>query len=315
MKHIILLGDSIFDNKSYVSGGKDTIANLREQMPDDWQATLLAIDGSVADSVARQIPNVPVDATHLFVSVGGNDALSEMGIFQMRASAAAEVFAELSNVMGKFEDRYKRMLDAVRESDKPTAVCTIYYPRYPDASMQKIALAALASFNDVITRQAFLAGLPLIDLRYVCDEDADYANAIEPSVTGGAKIARAIITVASEHDFTAKQTRVFLSAKNNVEGGETRNDAELSMDYILDRIEQINSIEDDEAHERAWEEWEKEDEEAIKNRPPGRSLSDLTEEEIDNLKEGDINLLAGTLEDAKALLKKQLKERLSREKE
>ena len=35
MKHIVLLGDSIFDNKSYVGGGKDTIENLREQMPDD----------------------------------------------------------------------------------------------------------------------------------------------------------------------------------------------------------------------------------------------------------------------------------------
>jgi len=53
MKHIILLGDSIFDNRSYVNGGKDTIANLREQMPDDWTATLLAVDGSVADSLCR----------------------------------------------------------------------------------------------------------------------------------------------------------------------------------------------------------------------------------------------------------------------
>ena len=35
-------------------------------------------------------------------------------------------------------------------------------------------------------------GLPVIDLRLVCTEPADYANPIEPSVQGGRKIAAAI---------------------------------------------------------------------------------------------------------------------------
>ena len=209
MKHIVLLGDSIFDNQSYVGGGKDTIANLRELMPADWKATLVGVDGSVAESVARQLPNVPDDATHLFVSVGGNDALGAMGILTMRAQTAADVFSELSSVTGRFEDRYSRMLNAVRGLNKPTAVCTIYYPRYPDAAMQKIAVAALASFNDVIIRQALLAGLPLIDLRYVCASNTDYANPIEPSEAGGAKIAKAIIKVATDHEYEAWRTRVY----------------------------------------------------------------------------------------------------------
>ena len=53
-------------------------------------------------------------------------------------------------------------------------------------------VTGLAIFNDVVTRQAFVRGLPLVDLRLVCDEDADYANPIEPSGRGGAKIAAAI---------------------------------------------------------------------------------------------------------------------------
>ena len=310
MNHIILLGDSIFDNKSYVNGGKDTITNLRDLMPDDWTATLLAIDGSVADSVSRQIPNVPDTASHLFVSVGGNDALGEMGILQMRVSSAAEVFNELSNVVARFEERYKRMLDAVLELNKPTAVCTICYPRYPDQSMQKVAVAALASFNDVITRQAFQAGVPLIDLRYVCDEDSDYANPIEPSEAGGAKIARTIITVVNEYDLTSKQTKVFLGEQSIVGSIETRNYAKQSSDDVLDRIDEILDIDDDEERRKAWEDWEKEDEERNKNQPKlGKDLSDLTEEEIDNLKEGDLILWAGTLEDAKATLKEMRKNR------
>jgi hypothetical protein len=37
----------------------------------------------------------------------------------------------------------------------------------------------------------------------LCDEDADFANSIEPSVHGGEKIARAILTFAAT-DRTAR---------------------------------------------------------------------------------------------------------------
>lgn len=209
MKHIVLFGDSIFDNAAYVSGGKDTIANLREQMPRDWIATLLAVDGHITDGVLGQLERVPVGATHLFVSVGGNDALGEMSILQMQASSAEEVFNELSNVVARFEDCYKRMLEAVLRLNRPTAVCTVYYPRFPEAWMQKLAVAALASFNDVIIRHAFLAGILLIDLRYVCNEDADYANPIEPSVAGGAKISKRIIEIVEHHYFSGSRASAY----------------------------------------------------------------------------------------------------------
>jgi hypothetical protein len=50
----------------------------------------------------------------------------------------------------------------------------------------------LTVFNDVIAREAFARGLPLIDLRLVCDRDEDFANPIESSARGGEKIAAAI---------------------------------------------------------------------------------------------------------------------------
>ena len=48
-------------------------------------------------------------------------------------------------------------------------------------------------FNDVIVRVAHERKLGLVDLRLVCTEPSDYANPIEPSGSGGAKIARAIV--------------------------------------------------------------------------------------------------------------------------
>lgn len=209
MKHITLLGDSIFDNKNYVKGGLDVVSHLKEQIPDGWEATLRAVDGSRAENVSAQLGKIPDDATHLFVSVGGNDALYESGILDMKVSASAEVFNELSNRASAFEERYKRMLEAVLKLKKPTTLCTIYYPRMEEAFTQKIAVSALSSFNDVIIRRALLSGLPLIDLRFVCNEYADYANAIEPSEAGGAKIAKTILQVADEHNFEGNRTSVY----------------------------------------------------------------------------------------------------------
>lgn len=41
--HLVLLGDSIFDNAIYVSDGLPVITHLRQHIPSGWQATLLAI--------------------------------------------------------------------------------------------------------------------------------------------------------------------------------------------------------------------------------------------------------------------------------
>src|SRR5262245_33836111 len=79
MPHIVLLGDSIFDNAAYVAGGPDVVRQLREILPSGWRATLNALDGAVIGNLPQQLKNVPADTTHLVVSVGGNDALGESG--------------------------------------------------------------------------------------------------------------------------------------------------------------------------------------------------------------------------------------------
>lgn len=215
MKHITLLGDSIFDNKSYVGvHGIDVITHLRQKIADrhsrmGWTADLKAVDGSRAHHVAAQIAGVSDETTNIFVSVGGNDALYEAEILNLPISSSAQVFSELSDRAAAFENRYAQMLETVLNLGKPTALCTIYYPRMEQPAYQKLAVAALASFNDVIIRQAFRQGLPLIDLRFVCDDDRDYANPIEPSEAGGAKIADVILQVAETHNFLSGRTIVY----------------------------------------------------------------------------------------------------------
>src|SRR5918997_5132491 len=202
MSHVVLLGDSIFDNAAYVRGRPDVIRQLRAVLPGGWTATLKAVDGAVTASVPRQLQGLPPDASHLVISVGGNDALGNIGVLDDASRSIADALNRLAGIGDAFERGYRAMLDLVPARALPTAVCTIYDPRYPDPRMQRLAVAGLTIFNDAITRAAFARGLPLIDLRLVCDDDADYANPIEPSSRGGDKIARTIARLLAEHDFS-----------------------------------------------------------------------------------------------------------------
>jgi len=194
--HIILLGDSIFDNAAYVGGAPDVVRQLRGILPEGWRATLLAVDGAVTGSIQRQLAAIPANATLLVVSAGGNDALGESGILSQRAATVGDGVMLLAEAQLRFEERYGAMLEAVMAQGVPTALCTIYDANFPEPE-GRVITAALALFNDVITQAAFSRGLALIDLRLICGEPSDYANRIEPSEQGGAKIARAIAGLAT----------------------------------------------------------------------------------------------------------------------
>jgi lysophospholipase L1-like esterase len=209
MTHIVLLGDSIFDNAAYVRGGPDVVRQLRGRLGPGDEASLRAIDGDVTRGVARQMERVPEGATHLVVSVGGNDALRHMGAFGERASSVGEAMARVGEIVAGFAADYDAMLDAVTARGLPTILCTIYDPRFPDALQRRLAVLGLSLFNDVILRAAAAQGLPVLDLRLVCDADEDFANPIEPSTRGGDKIAAAIVRAVTEHTFDRRRTEVF----------------------------------------------------------------------------------------------------------
>jgi hypothetical protein len=192
MLHVVLLGDSVFDNSAYVSGGLDVLQQLRRRLPEGTQVTLLAVDGHVTTDVPRQLDRLPDNATHLVVSVGGNDALRASGVIEHPSRSVAEALGLLADIRERFQTTYAAMLDVVQATARPMALCTIYDPRYPDPQRRRLTTTALALLNDVITREAFARGVSLIDLRVLCNEDSDFANPIEPSVQGGQKIADAI---------------------------------------------------------------------------------------------------------------------------
>jgi hypothetical protein len=209
MAHVVLLGDSVFDNGVYVPGQPDVARQLQARLPEGARASLRAVDGAVIASVEAQLHRLPADATHLVLSVGGNDALRESGIVGERAGSVAEALNRIEAVAERFSGAYGTLLDRIGARGLPLAVCTIYDPRYPDPATRRLTRAALRHLNDAILRHAFARGLPVLDLRLICGRDEDFANPIEPSAKGGDKIAAAVVRLLAEAPFGAVRSTVY----------------------------------------------------------------------------------------------------------
>jgi len=199
MNHLVLLGDSIFDNRAYVAGGPAVIDQVQKTVPAGWKASLLAVDGNTSVQVPDQLKRLPSDCTHLVLSAGGNDAIGCLDMMGTPASNLMGALGTLSKILVGFEQSYKALIAELLSLKKPLMVCTIYDSVPGLVEPLKLALAL---FNDVIIRNAVASGVPILDLRMICTESGDYSikSPIEPSSQGGDKIATRLTSALVNHD-------------------------------------------------------------------------------------------------------------------
>jgi len=201
MNHLVLLGDSIFDNRAYVAGGPAVIDQVQRTVPAGWKASLLAVDGNTSVQVSSQLKRLPSDCTHLVLSAGGNDAIGCLDLMSTPASNLMGALGTLSKMLAGFEQSYKALMSELLSLNRPLMVCTIYDSVPGLVEPLKLALAL---FNDVIIRNAVASGVPILDLRMICTESGDYSikSPIEPSSQGGQKIATRLTSALVNHDFS-----------------------------------------------------------------------------------------------------------------
>ena len=211
MAHLVLLGDSIFDNAAYTRGGPDVVSQVRKTLPPGWIASLLAVDGATTAGIREQVLRLPADATHLVLSVGGNDALMHESVLALRATSIAQALGLFGEVVSGFEKGYRSAVDICLDTGLPLTLCTIYNGCFPDPQYQRVIRVALAVFNDAILRVAIERGLAVIDLRALCVNPDDYANPIEPSSVGGEKISRVIAAWVTGIEPHSGSTRIVIS--------------------------------------------------------------------------------------------------------
>ena len=191
--NIVLLGDSIFDNASYV-GDYESVSDLIKRSDLNADVCLLAVDGDVTTDVYKQLERFPQSSDYVFVSCGGNDALRSISILEEKASNVGSALDILYKAKEGFRLNYVGMLEAILKKHEKVAVCTIY-SKVPGLSQS--ACTALALFNEVILEELTTRNLPIIDLRVVFNNEQDYSTVspIEPSKLGGEKIVTRISNV------------------------------------------------------------------------------------------------------------------------
>jgi len=214
MPDVFLLGDSIFDNAPYVPKGAEVWAQLQAMLGASHRVVLLARDGDVLVDVWAQVARargMTAGPGRVLVSCGGNDVLGLVGYMQSPAKSVLEAGELLASWQAEFRFEYRRMLDEVSTLGLAVAVATIY-DGVP--GLAPGLRTALGVFNDVILREAVQRRLPVLDLRVLCHEAADYSamSPIEPSEQGGHKIAGAIAELLRSEESVWQRTVVFGSS-------------------------------------------------------------------------------------------------------
>lgn len=194
-RHIVLAGDSIFDNDAYVMGERGVIEQMRAALPRDWSAFKVAVDGDCIRDVGKQVAELPTHATDLIVSVGGNDALQHSHLLD-RARSIEDLQTAMIGPLAAFAAEYGDMLDALAALPVRLHVCTIYTAiPFEESLWRAHAPIAIGAFNAVIMGEAARRGIEVLRLDFVCTEARDFSavSPIEPSAKGGEKIVALIL--------------------------------------------------------------------------------------------------------------------------
>lgn len=205
--HVVLLGDAMIDAYSSIdkTPGKFEDA-LLPGTRDQWRISVV----SVAE-IERAGPAfvLPRDATHAIIFIEGNHAIEQSGLLHSRPDARGQTLEQLSLAADEFERTLARLIHVAQSARLVIMVCTMFAPNHKDPARQHTASAALAVFNDRVTKRAAAARVSMIDLRLICNEPGDYDKPTQLSKSGLQKAANVIRFAMFELDAGARRSEVF----------------------------------------------------------------------------------------------------------
>ena len=203
IRHLVLLGDAL-QNIDLGKGQAESALVPRPRNP--WKLTVLQ-----PPEVLRQgrVRAIPAEVSHIVICVDGGWAIDTSGLLQGDAQSVRGTLGELATAADGFEGIFARLIAAAKETGLPTIVCTLVPARYVDPVHERAAATALAIFNDRVLRRAFAAGLSIVELRLVCDEDSDYASETLLSRTGVRKVANVARSALYDVSRNPGRTRVY----------------------------------------------------------------------------------------------------------
>ena len=176
---IILVGDSILKNNSYVLE-KKSVENLLTTKT-DAHVYCFAVNDSIITDAQKQVNMLPQHlnepSTHIFLSIGGNDILK--GIDPV--SIIFKQYMDLVDLMKERMDKTKIVL------------INLYYPT--DEKYEKY-YSSVKRWNELVGAYAVDNHLKVLDASTILFKEEDFTSEIEPSVIGGEKLANEISKIS-----------------------------------------------------------------------------------------------------------------------
>ncbi len=205
MANIVLLGDSIIDNKTYVGSNERSVEEHLNELSSE-NIIRIALDGDTTkDVLNNQLKKIDPETTHAVLSIGGNDLLDQIDIlFTETAYTLAAALDKIVLILDSVENNYQKIIKKLIELDVKILLCTVYegdLKRDPILSLiEKQGLAMVSLLNDSITLLAKKYNIDVLELRNIFVTPEDYANPIEPSHIGGEKYAKKILEWVESND-------------------------------------------------------------------------------------------------------------------
>ena len=183
---IVLLGDSILKNNSYVTKGVD------ERLNDSTECKVvsLAQDKTTIGHAYKQIDEIPdslnVKSTTIVLSAGGNDIIED---YINGPYDAEEDQSHLRRIFGS----YKLLIKALRDKmDKARILLLDIY--YPTNNQYKEFYPLIKGWNEMQIEYASGTKDGLLKISESLTKPEDFAFDIEPSDKGGKKVVEAILS-------------------------------------------------------------------------------------------------------------------------
>jgi hypothetical protein len=185
-KCVILIGDSIFKNNSYVEHSK-AIENLLNKS-DKFSSICFAENNSKISNIYFQIDKIPLElnkeSTTIYVSAGGNDILDK---YVERNDIDESDISYLHSIFGSYKNLIKTI--KVKMSNAKLVLLDIYYPSNTKFMPYK---NIIKKWNNEIHEYGFDNNIQVMKVSQLLTKSEDFTLDIEPSEIGGSKIVNFI---------------------------------------------------------------------------------------------------------------------------
>ena len=200
MNKVVLFGDSIIDNKTYVSHGEFSVLEHLENIS-NYEYIQVAYDGHTTFDVQNKQLHLStiVKPSHIVLSVGGNDLLQNLSYLSKGpvSNVNEAVSGIQQHIFEPLEQRFETIIEELSSQRANLLICTVYEGDLGRTDEFKDVLDSskimVSSFNDIVYKTAKKYNADVLELREIFITSDDYANPIEPSHTGGEKLAKSIV--------------------------------------------------------------------------------------------------------------------------